>query len=369
MILEILFYSFVIVVFLQVIIYFLIYGRFVFLKSTEKVPSNLPVSVIVCAKNEADNLRNNLPHILDQNYSNFEVVLINDSSQDETLEVMEEFAQSYPNIKIVNVKEVEAFWGNKKYALTLGIKASKNELLLLTDADCKPVSKSWITEMTCQLNNDKEIVLGYGAHTKVRNSFLNKLVRFETLITAIRFFSFAKLGIPYMGVGRNLAYKKSTFFKTNGFMSHMRIKSGDDDLFINQIATAENTSICFGENSFTTSKAKTTFASWLNQKRRHISTSKYYQPKHKIALTAIYLVQFLFWTLTAVLIIFYHKIYFVIGLMLFRLLLQYIILGIASKRLAAKDLIIVIPFLEIFLIFSQLYIFIRNIISKPDYWK
>ena len=225
----------------------------------------------------------------------------NDSSKDDTIDIIHHFSKLQNNIKIVDVKSNEAFWGNKKYALTLGIKAAKNDFLLFTDADCKPVSKYWIKEMSANFSNSKSIVLGYGAYSKIKNSILNKLVRFETLLTAVNYFSFAKSGLPYMGVGRNLAYTKKEFFDANGFINHIKVRSGDDDLFINQIATKNNTTICFSKDSFTESTPKTTFKAWFKQKRRHISTAKHYKIKHKALLILLYISNLLFWLFALIL--------------------------------------------------------------------
>lgn len=367
--LDFLFYGFIAVVFIQVIFYIVFFGKFSFLKPVKESSKKIAISVIVCAKNEAENLKNFLPSIISQDYPNFEIVLINDASIDDTLDVMETFAEAHANIKIVDVKNIEAFWGNKKYALTLGIKASKNEYLLFTDADCEPVSKHWIQNMSSHFNEDKSIVLGYGAYSKQKKSFLNKLIRFETLVTAIQYFSFAKIGLPYMGVGRNLAYAKKEFFNANGFINHIKIRSGDDDLFINQVATKKNTAICFSKNSFTTSNPKTTFKAWKIQKRRHISTAKYYKLSHKLLLGLIYCTQLLFWILATTLFITTFKWQIVLGLFLIRILIQFIIFGKASKKLGEKDLILMIPLLEVFLIVTQLTIFINNLISKPNHWK
>ncbi|MGA1226837.1 MAG: glycosyltransferase [Tamlana sp.] len=367
-VLDIVFYIFIIVVFIQVIFYIFFFGRFAYLKQTKNILGKKPVSVIICAKNEAENLKRFLPSIVNQDFPDFEIVLINDSSNDDTLNVMRRFEKLHQNIKIVNVKPIEAFWGNKKYALTLGIKAATKDYFLFTDADCKPLSKNWIEEMASNFDAEKSIVLGYGGYSKIKKSFLNKLVRFETLLTAVHYFSFAKLGLPYMGVGRNLAYTKKAFFDANGFISHIKVKSGDDDLFVNQVANNQNTAICFSKNSFTESVPKSTFKEWIKQKRRHISTAKHYKLKHKTLLALIYLTQLLFWILGLFLILTAYKWQIVFGLILFRVILQYIILGASSKKLEETDLIILTPFLEIFLIFTQLTIFINNLISKPNHW-
>lgn len=369
-ILDIALYTLIVVVLIQVFFYLHIFGKFAFRKE-EKVSKNpkTPVSVIICAKNEAENLKAFLPSVVGQDYENFEIVLINDGSHDETLEVIKDFSKENQNIKIVNVVPVETFWGNKKYPLTLGIKAAKHNVLLFTDADCKPVSKYWIKEMVSNFNSETSIVLGYGAYSKVKKSLLNKLIRFETLHAAISYLSFAKIGMPYMGVGRNLAYTKTQFFKVNGFMKHMHIRSGDDDLFVNEAATPNNTRICISKDSFTISVPKTSFKSWFKQKRRHVSTAKHYKLNHKIMLALFYISSFTFWALSILLIAFWYFPIYVCILILVRFSVFLFAYGFSAKKLNEKDLIVLSPLLEIFLIVSQLAIFINNIISKPNHWK
>lgn len=367
--LDLIFYSFIVVASIQVIYILGLFSKFTFLKPKKITPKNLGVSVIICAKNEAENLKKFLPSIISQNYPNFEIVLINDASSDDTLDVIETFASQHSNIKIVNVKNNEAFWANKKYALTLGIKASKNNYLLFTNADSQPVSNEWIQDMSACFTNEKSIVLGYGSYSKIKKSFLNKLIRFEALVTAIQYFSFAKAGIPYMGVGRNLAYTKEEFFKANGFINHIKIRSGDDSLFINEAATKKNTTISVTENSFTRSIPKTTFNDWIIQKRRHTSTTKHFKLNHRILLALLYATQLLFWFLATILLITIYKWEIVTAIFAVRLILYYTVLGVSSKKLDEKDLLIVLPFLEIFLMLIQLTIFINNLISKPHHWK
>lgn len=328
-----------------------------------------PVSVIVCAKNEAENLRNFIPAILDQDYPDFEIILVNDASVDETFEVMEYFQENDPRIKLVNVQNNEAFWGKKKYALTLGIKKAKNSTLLFTDADCKPESNLWISEMAANFEQNKSIVLGYGGYSKNKSSFLNKLIRYETLLTAIQYFSFAKWGIPYMGVGRNLAYTSEEFYNQNGFATHLHIRSGDDDLFVNQAGTSENTAIEFNRASITRSIPKTTFSSWITQKRRHISTAKLYKKKHKFLLASFYFSQIGFWILLITLLALQIHWPIVLAVLVLRIGIQYAVYYKSAKKLDEMDLLWVMPVLELFLIFTQLSIFSMNVFSKPNTWK
>ena len=366
---DVLFYIFCVVLVIQVIYYLLIFGQFAFSKLKEHSQKNIAISVIICAKNEAENLKKFLPDFINQDYPNFELVLINDMSNDNTLEIMQSFKEQHKNINIVDVKTHDAFWGNKKYALTLGIKAAKNNFLLFTDADCKPNSNQWIKEMSSHFSNSKNIVLGYGAYNKIKNSLLNKLLRYETLLTAIQYFSYAKIGIPYMGVGRNLAYTKDSFFNANGFMNHMNVRSGDDDLFVNQIATKQNTTICFSEKGTTTSVPEQSFKNWYRQKRRHVTTAKHYKTIHKILLATFFVTQFLFWSLGILLLTLLFNWKIVLALFIFRLIVQLLIIGFSAKKLKENDLIILSPFLEPFLIITQMVIFINNLVSKPNYWK
>lgn len=359
--------SFYCVIAIQLCYYLGLFSFFSWAKPKASQTFTKPVSVIVCAKNEEENLKKLIPILFKQDYPNFELVIINDNSSDNTLEVIEGFLLLYPHIKLVDVKENEQFWGNKKFALTLGIKAASCDYLLFTDADCFPNSTHWISAMASQFNNEKQIVIGYGAYKKTKG-FLNKLIRYETLLTAIQYFGYANAGTPYMGVGRNMAYTKPLFFKANGFITHMKVKSGDDDLFINQMATKANTATCFTQDSFTTSIPKTTFKDWINQKKRHVSTAKYYKPIHKFFLGLFYTSQLLFWILSILVLIFAFNPMIILPLIGFRFLLYYLILYASAKKLEEKDLIFFGFFFEIILILIQLRIFIGNKFSKPTHW-
>ncbi len=367
--LLLLFYLFIAVVAIQFLYYVVFFGKFSFAKPQIATPKRVPISVIVCAKNEEENVKKFVPLLANQNYLDYEIVLIDDASSDETLEIFEAFEKQYSNIKLVKVENNEAFWGNKKFALTLGIKAAKNEYLLFTDADCYPKSTDWITEMSAQFTQQKTIVLGYGAYEKIKNSFLNKIIRFETLLTATQYFSWAKLGKPYMGVGRNMAYKREEFFKVRGFMDHMKIRSGDDDLFVNQAANAKNITICYTPESFTFSMPKTTFKAWFTQKRRHVATAQHYKTSDTIQLAIFYATQLLFLILPIILLSFQFQWISVLCLMGFRYLFTWLSLGFAAGKLEEKDVMYWFPIIEIILIATQLNVFITNTFSKPVQWK
>lgn len=362
-------YFFIVVVLFQVCYYLFVFGKFSFAKDEALISNKNAVSVIVCAKNEAENVKKHLPLLLKQNYPNFEIVLIDDASNDSTLEIFEAFEKENSTIKLVKVKNNEAFWGNKKYALTLGIKAAKYDTLLFTDADCYPSSENWISQMMAGFANNKKIVLGYGGYEKITNSFLNKLIRFETVATAISYFSWAKLKNPYMGVGRNLAYKKEEFFRVNGFINHIQVRSGDDDLFVNEAATGDNTEIIFCPESFTYSAPKKTFNAWFTQKRRHVATSKYYKKIDKSILGIFYISQFLF-LIGAISLLALQFAPILVGCLVFiRYCVAWIIFGVSAKKLKEKDIIPLFPIIEFILIFIQFSVFSTNLVSKPHHWK
>ena len=360
---------FFILVSLVNLLYFFSFFSFATSGIKNKIHPEVPVSVIICAKNEEENLRNFLPAILEQDYPDFEVIVINDASSDNTLEVIEEFQKIDPRIKLVDVQNNEAFWANKKYALTLGIKKAGNKHLLFTDADCAPQSRNWITEMSRNFQPGSSIVLGYGGYFPQSGSLLNKLIRFETLLTAIQYFSYAKLGSPYMGVGRNLAYTSTQFYQMKGFASHLHLRSGDDDLFVNEASTSDNTSICFHPDSITRSVPKTKFSEWFHQKRRHVSVAGHYKTKHKILLGTFYTFRILFWLMFAILLAFRIYPEIALGILLIKLITEAIVYFKAGKKLNEKDVVWLFPFFDLFLILVQLAIFISNLISKPKHWK
>jgi glycosyltransferase involved in cell wall biosynthesis len=365
MIIPVLFYTFVVFTAIQ-ITYYLSFTSFLF-EPKNKSSKEIPVSIIICAKNEEKNLQKFLPSVLEQKHSNYEVVLVNDASTDKTLQIIVTFKEKHNNITIVNVKNIKAFCGNKKHALTLGIKAAKNEHLLFIDADCKPVSKNWIAEMSKNFTEQKTIILGYGKYSKTKG-FVNLLIRFETLLTAIQYFNYAKLGAPYMAVGRNLAYTKTDFYNVRGFINHMHIKSGDDDLFIQDASNKENTVICTSEESFTESEAPNSFKEWFQQKRRHISTANYYKIKHKILL-GLFFISKVFLLVSACILFFVCRWELILPIILSYYAVQYLVVGFSAKKLKEPQLIYFLPFLEIGILLFQFSIFITNLISKPKHWK
>ena len=342
--LEIVYIVFVSAFVVQMLYYWGVFSRLAFYRKKASDKSLYrPVSVVISAKNEFLNLQQNLPLILEQEYPDFEVVIVNDCSDDDTDYLLRDLVKRYDKLKVVNITNNVNFFTGKKFPLSMGIKSAKNEFLLLTDADCRPNSKNWIHEMQSNYTDKTSIVLGYGAYEK-KKGFLNKLIRYDSLRIAIEYFSLALSGFPYMGVGRNLSYTKKLFFENKGFTSHYRIKSGDDDLFINQAATSNNTRIEISTDSHTISEPKTNLNDWIKQKKRHLTTGKYYKTKHKFILGLFALSQLLFISGLIVLLVYLcisisisgyefkdiSKLVIILSLLIVRLLMPYKILAKAN---------------------------------------
>lgn len=275
---TIIFLIFAFVVLLQLFYSFFFHLKFALFKENESSSSiDLPpVSIIIAARNESDNLFENLPFVLEQEYPNFEVIVINNQSNDDSFYLLKAYQQQYKHLHIIEVERNPHILPGKKLPITLGVKGAKYEHLLLTDADCKPSSQHWLKSMASRFTTEKQLVLGYGPYTK-KKGFLNKLIRFDTAWIAINYFSFALKKLPYMGVGRNIAYSKELFDSVKGFKSHYHIPSGDDDLFVQQVATKRNCVINIDKQSFCYSEPPTSWSSWIRQKTRHYKTSGHYK--------------------------------------------------------------------------------------------
>ena len=237
---------------------------------------NKSVSVIICAKNETENLQKNLSFILNQKFKDFEVIVVDDGSD-------EKFTLKNERLTIITLTKNEKIGLGKKYALQKGIEMASNEVILLTDADCQPVSENWISEMSVLINEKHKIVLGISPY-KYENTFLNAVIEYETAQTALQYLGFAILGKPYMSVGRNVCYDAKLLKSKRWSNKELSIASGDDDLTIQTLATKDNTTVCFSKDSYTVSKAKNTWESWLNQKSRHTESGFLYKFPYKMAL-------------------------------------------------------------------------------------
>jgi glycosyltransferase involved in cell wall biosynthesis len=359
---EIIFYLFAGVTAIQLFYYLYFFSRIAWYQppSRERTQHH-PVSVIICARDEDENLARNLPGVLVQSYpSTYEVVTVNDNSVDDSKYILQELKKTFKTLNVVELTQEAVHISGKKYPLSVGIREARHEVLLLTDADCVPASERWVEKMQAGYQNGVEIVLGYGAYHR-KKGLLNKLIRFETFHTALQFLSYAMAGLPYMGVGRNLSYKKSLFFRAKGFSAINHIPSGDDDLFVNRAANRHNTAVVIDPEAVTRSIPRTTWNGWLRQKSRHYTTAKFYKPRHKFLLGLYFASQFLFYPLfIASLILFDWRI--VLAVFGLRFIVQALILYRSMKKMGESDL-------WPWFLFLDMWMFIYYLIFAPALWR
>jgi glycosyltransferase involved in cell wall biosynthesis len=363
-VLHIIFYT---VIGVQVL-YFLLYAIGLSKPTPQKPSQSLPVSVIVCAHDEEQNLRDLIPLLLSQDHPEFEIVVVDDRSNDATFDMLIQETSKDHRLRMVHVNRTPPLFNAKKYALTLGIKAAKYEWLLISDADCRPVGKNWISSIAKHFSPTTQFILGFSPYQR-RPGVLNAFIRFETLVTGMQYIAFALLGMPYMGVGRNLSYRRSKFLEVKGFNNFIKITGGDDDLFINQHARKNNTAVCIDEDSVISSLPKTTFRSFFAQKVRHLSVGKYYRFGHRIVLGLFSLSWILTWFLGIPLAIFSDKPYLVAGLLGFRLIIFVATSKIAASKLHQRLELWAIPLLDFIYAFYYLVTGIKALATKKVRWK
>ena len=355
---------------IQLFYYLFFYLSVCLKRNPETNKRGQPVSVIICARNESDNLRNFLPSILEQDYPDFEVIVVNDCSEDNSYEILGEYLKKYPHLRVSTVNKDPNFAHNKKFAQFIGIKAAKNEILLFTDADCKPESDKWIEGMTSHFEEEINFVLGYGGYLK-KNGLLNYYIRCDSMTIAMQYLGMAIRGVPYMGVGRNLAYRRSVFFRNKGFGSHNHIVSGDDDLLVNTVAIRENTTVEFSIETHTRSISNTSFIDWINQKKRHFTTAPYYKFRDKVLLLIEPLTRIIFYTTFIILLSYIFLWPWVLGVFMLRLIVQIIVLNLVQHKLNEPRLLIYLLFFDIISPVMNSIIFLSNTRNKPGkgQWK
>jgi glycosyltransferase involved in cell wall biosynthesis len=327
-----------------------------------------PVSIIVCAHDEEVNLRELIPHLLSQKYPVFEVIVVEDRSNDGTYDFLLQATKENEQLKMVRVAQKPDHITGKKFALTLGIKAASYDWVLLTDADCLPVSDRWIASMSEKIQADTKIVLGFSPYLK-QAGLLNSFIRFESYLTGIQFIGLTLLGKPYMGVGRNLMYRKELFLDNKGFNSHLGIVGGDDDLFVNQHTTAQNTVVSIGGESVVFSKAKVTWSEFLHQKFRHLSVGKWYKLSDKIVLGLFSLTWMLSWFLVVPVIPFSLWPAIVTGVFLVRWILEITLFHLSSEKLGGLFEGWKVPFLDFMYAFYYLVTGAKALFVKKVKWK
>jgi glycosyltransferase involved in cell wall biosynthesis len=364
--------SFVIVaVILGVQVVYWVLWLFAFSRDPKKVntqPTVAPVSIIVCAHDEEENLKELLPLLLQQDHPQFEVIVVEDRSNDGTYDYLLDATQKDSRLRMVRVVETPSHIQGKKFAITLGVKAARFDWVLLTDADCRPATRAWARNLSSMMEADKHFVLGFSPYIRVKG-LLNSFIRFETFVTAIQFMGMASLGKPYMGVGRNLAYRKSLFLDTKGFNNYLDVVGGDDDLFVNEHATRSNVSLALGESVLVHSKPEATWSRYFYQKLRHLSVGKHYKFSDRLILGIFTLSWILTWIAALPLAIFSPWAGWLMGLFVLRWICQSVAFEAASRKLGEPFESWKVPILDFIYAFYYLVAGPVALLSKKVRWK
>ncbi|NOY36507.1 MAG: glycosyltransferase [Chlorobi bacterium] len=359
---------------IQVVYYLFIYRKVGCIKLSSRKGSTPPVSVIICARDEALNLERNLPQILQQDYPDYEVIVVNDASTDHSEEILKHYSGKFPHLRYTTIRKDEKFTHGKKLAVLVGIKAAKSEYLLFTDADCTPVSKKWIRKMARNFTRKTTFILGYGG-IKTKPGLLNNYVRYDTFFIALQYLGFALSGKPYMGVGRNMAYRKTAFFENKGFGQHASLLSGDDDLIVNAMATGKNTHVETDPEARTLTEPPHTWREWFRKKRRHITTGGHYRTGSLLMTGGELISRILFYFSILACILFISTLPFsgrIIagGALALRWVIMLVVFHRSGKRLQEKQLLLSSLLYDILSPFLYLGIWMSNLFStKPVIWK
>ena len=365
----------------SIIILFLYYGLFYLRigirkeRKSNQSGQNLPgVSVVLTVKNESEQLKENLVYLLEQDYHNFEVIVINHVSRDHTKFILQTYQDNYPNLKVINFSQDVNLFQGKKFPLSIGIQSAKNDIILLTECSCKPRKFSWITEMVEQFSHNTEFVIGY-SNIGTEKTVLNSFIQYDNLAYNASMFGYAMLGLPYTGCGKNLAYHRSFFFKKGGFIKHYHIPFGDDDIFVNENSNRKNTAICLNWETYMTCQPKKTVKAWIQEKAKRMATQKYYPLKYKILLSLYPASVVLFYTSLIMLIVMNAQPetailwQTMVGIGVLKLGWQIFTFHKLERRLEGSYTAYFSPFFEIYFIVMNTIMYLSTLRNKIKRWK
>ena len=340
--------AFALATLIQVLYSWFFLARLAFYKARPTSSDWAPVSVVLIASNRASDLRKNLGAFLNQDYPDFELVVVIDNSDDGSDELLEDMAREHANLKIVHLRQRLNWFSGRKFPLSLGIKSAKHDLILLSDPGCRPVSQNWISEMAAAYHAGQEIVLGYASYAT--RSSINKWLRFTAFYDALFYLSAALSGLPFKGIGKNLSYTRQLFYASKGFSSHYTIRDGDDELFVNMTAKKTNARIQISEEARVVQVKKVSFAKWLSSEKSRLRIRRFFKFRHRLLIRAFSFSAFAFYGLFAVLLILQAPLIPVFAIFALRFISIMLVFGFALKRLHEKNLLLLAPFFELFLI-------------------
>lgn len=327
-----------------------------------RLSTNKPaVSVIICARNESENLARFLPAVLKQKYPKFEVIVVNDGSTDESTDLLKKMTEQYPNLYQTFLPMGAKYMSRKKMCVTVGIKAAHYDHLLLVDADCEPASDLWIANIMRHYASGTSVVLGYTGY-KGDKGFLDDMIAYDMMFEAMRFMGFALQRKPYRGVSGNLSYTKDLFFAKKGFTSHLILSYGDDDLLIRDISTKQNTAVCVEPEAVTWSHRDLDMKSFLFQREKQMETYAEYLPSTKFRISSEIISRYVFYFLAIVLLVMFAvwtdfiSMGIVAFLFLVRFITQLVVFSKTSKTLKERKFTLSILLYDMILPFITLHV-------------
>ena len=318
-----------------------------------------PVTVIITTRDQETILAKQLPLILEQEYPEFQVVVVNDASSDDTDELLKQLALQYPHLYHTFIPEGVQSISTKKMALTVGIKAAKYDFLLFTEANCLPSGTHWIASMMQQFTPGTSIVLSYSRYETIKGVF-KKIIAYDNLFQGMRYLGLAAVKRPYMGIGRNLGYRKELFFNQKGFASHLNLFSGEDDLFISDVAKGSNTRVEVSPAAIMNIVTEDVKSHWKEARINQIYTSSYYKPMAKFRTGMEIFSRYAFYALFITILVFslvnWNLSLLIMDgvLFLFRFIVQMVIINRTAKTLNDKRFYISILFFDLLLPFYVL---------------
>lgn len=356
-------YVFIAVVVVQLFYYLGVFSNFSFSKENENNPKRIPISVIVYARNQAEEVKKLLPNLVNQNYHDYELVLVDNASIDETLDIFKEYAKMFSNIRLCHVENNEAFWNNKKYAQTLAIKASKNEYLLFIDAEQNIDNEFWIMTMASNFTFNKTIILGPSMYKKIKG-FWNKIIRFDSVFSQMHSFSWTNYGLPFSYFSKNIGYKKEEFYKVNGFITHVNNRLGEKEFFINEASQGKNTTYTVSKNAFVYLEPITKRSDWQTKKNEDEAVLSQLNFSTRIKVRLFNTSQFLFFAFAITLLSLQIEWIITSIIIAFRYLISWIVVGKSLSKFSQKDLIWIFPVLDFHRTINQVKYSFKNIFRK-----
>jgi glycosyltransferase involved in cell wall biosynthesis len=351
---------------IQLIYFWGIFAKLSFYKEKRRNPDLPPVSVVITASNQYYDLKTNLEFFLQQEYPDFEVLVVIDNSDDQSAELLEELSRQYENLNIVELHQKLNWFSGRKFPLSLGIKSAMNDLILLSEPTCRPENNYWISEMVSAYLPNTEMVLGFSSFAT--KSGINKWLRFTAFYDALFYLSMALSGFPFKGIGRNLSYSRNLFYRNKGFSSHYVISYGDDELFVNKTATKKNTRIKISTNSRVIYNKKLSFVNWLATEKIRLRIRRSFKLHHRILIRGFSLTSFLFYGLLITALLFHAPWMVITAIFALRFISQIIVFGFAQKRLQEKKLLLLSPVFEILLILLDFLIWISLLFNRNKKW-